>query len=137
MALLRLTKVLSSSNRLLIEWRLRSKQNTKISTFDDLVLAPVSIKFVVNLLKKIISKRYVGIYHSSGDREITYTTFAQKYLNALGLKTSSITPCLQQKNTQKDAFKLQHASLDCVGNPNNLRGSQKFENVLYDICATA
>ncbi len=84
LAIVRITKILTNSKHS-IENNLFSKlkNNKIINPFEDLLLAPVSEDYVIENLYKIFKNKIGGIYHLSGDSEISYADLfyvvAKKY----------------------------------------------------------
>lgn len=123
----RLPKILGSSTPLIQNWCTKLKQKEEIQALTDLIVAPVSIDYAIEMLCKIIVKRPGGIIHMSG-QEISYFQIARsiaKRLHASGklvvpqnskeigisLESSPRHPSLNTTRTQK-IFGIPEQSLD-------------------------
>lgn len=82
-AVLRLSKVMGPDMPLLAHWVAELRNDRAITAFDDAGFAPVSARFVVGLVDRILRCRRHGIYHASGDRDLPYATFAAMLCDAL------------------------------------------------------
>ena len=92
LALLRMTKVLDPRLPLLKKWRKLAESGEYITAFCDLVIAPVSLSFVINALAKIVQMDAAGIFHCSGSAEISYSDLARAYLQRIGLDSNLVLP---------------------------------------------
>ena len=90
-AIVRLTKMLDGGG-LVGGWieTLRSGGNVEAAT--DMVLSPVSLRFVLDGLIKIAQLGRGGVYHLSGAEALTYYEFAVRLASALGAQTSCVRP---------------------------------------------
>ena len=82
-AIVRLTKVVHDAG-LIGEWLRALAEDRDIEAATDLVLSPVSLRFVTEGLIRIAETRRSGIYHLSGDRALSYYEFAHELAGSLG-----------------------------------------------------
>jgi dTDP-4-dehydrorhamnose reductase len=75
-SVLRLTKVLGTSHPLLGEWARALAAGQAIHPFRDVLLAPVALRQSVEALSAIARHDADGVFHLSGDRDVTYAHLA-------------------------------------------------------------
>ena len=80
-SILRLTKVIHPEFSLFKEWDSKLMKNIEIKAFTDMVFCPVDIDTVISKIDGLLTNKVNGIYHCSGDVDITY----YKYAENLGL----------------------------------------------------
>jgi dTDP-4-dehydrorhamnose reductase len=78
-AIVRLTKVLSSSFTLFRQWRGASKRKQPIFPIFDLRMAPVDIDSAVDAIAHVGQKGENGVYQVSGRNDIDYETVARYF----------------------------------------------------------
>lgn len=71
-AIVRLTKVLGPVNPLFTDWKKSLERGSVIRPFRDMRLAPVPISSVTSLLRVLIDTRPAGVWHVSGNRDVSY-----------------------------------------------------------------
>lgn len=74
-AIVRIAKVVDASGHL-GRWMRDLTQGTAVDATPDVTLAPVSMAYVGQGLQRLAERRSGGIYHLSGEREISYYEFA-------------------------------------------------------------
>lgn len=84
-AIARLTKVLPDAKGLVQGWVASLRGGSRIQALTDQVLSPVSLPFVTQCLMKVASLRLGGIYHFSGDKDLSYREFAVMLARAIGV----------------------------------------------------
>ncbi len=92
LAIVRLTKVLSQSSPLFVEWAKSLKNGKTIHPFKDMFMAPIPLSFVVDVISKLAEKRLSGILHISGNRDVSYAQAAYWFAAKLRYKNSLIKP---------------------------------------------
>jgi dTDP-4-dehydrorhamnose reductase len=75
-SVLRLTKVLAAPVALFARWAAALQAGSPIEAFNDLVMSPLPLTSAVKLLVAMCRHRREGIFHLSGDRDITYAEVA-------------------------------------------------------------
>lgn len=90
--IVRLNKVLGPVNRLFDSWRSQLMREEVIHPFNDLFMAPVPLWFVVEALEKLVATRLSGVFHISGERDLSYATAATIGAEALNADTGLIHP---------------------------------------------
>jgi len=111
--IVRLSKVFSRTPPLLMEWISRLQHGEPIHPFCDLTCAPLFVDEVAKVLVSIAMKRLPGIWHLSGERDITYAELADHLASRLHLDSGLVQPV----SVRNSPFHVEHApaytSLDC------------------------
>ncbi len=91
-AIVRLTKVLGGDFPLFTNWVNTLKKGDIIRPFSNMMMAPVPLSSVISVLRLIIDRRSEGIFHISGDHDISYDEVARIGARTLGLNPDLIRP---------------------------------------------
>lgn len=91
-AIVRLTKVVEPNMALIQQWVDRLKQNESIEVFHDMMLAPVSLRQVVDVLIHLGQKKQPGCYAVSGDKDVSYQNIANYLAQQIGASPHLIKP---------------------------------------------
>ncbi|WP_455212600.1 sugar nucleotide-binding protein, partial [Kaarinaea lacus] len=75
--ILRLSKVLADNNGLLNSWFENLSHGQVIKAFDNYYMAPVSMEYTSRAIAWMLQNRLPGIFHLSGDKDISYFEVAQ------------------------------------------------------------
>jgi len=97
LAILRITKVLSPQMPLINEWIRSLKSGVAIHPFSDLVIAPVSLNYVVNSLIQIAASETYGMFQVTGDRDISYADAAIFIADKLGVDKELVQPRISKE----------------------------------------
>jgi len=89
-AVVRLGKVITPDMPLIINWVSKLEKGDSISAFFDMFMAPVTIKFAVDLLIKIAQTKMSGIVQGSANRDISYVEAANYLAKKMGVSTSLV-----------------------------------------------
>jgi dTDP-4-dehydrorhamnose reductase len=84
-AVVRLTKVLSATQKLMHDWIGTLRGNGYIDAATDLSFSPISVHYVVQCLVQIGENRQSGVYHLSGPGDASYFEFATMLAKLLGV----------------------------------------------------
>ena len=129
-----MTKVLEPQLPLLQKWRNLGERGEEITAFSDLLIAPVSLVFVVNTIAEIIFKRLTGFFHCSGLTEVSYAEFARAYLQRLEIDPSLVRCVLGRVVNPTAAASPRHASLSSDAKVvSKLKTTQPLFEMLNDI----
>ncbi|VAX15720.1 hypothetical protein MNBD_NITROSPINAE01-1432 [hydrothermal vent metagenome] len=115
-AVLRMTKVFDPANRLITQWKVALKKNVSIKAFSDMYAAPTPVFCVTQAIKYLLASKAPGIWHLSGDRDISYVDIARAGALALGADKSLVKPVaspgekVSPRRTIMDMRKLQEAA---------------------------
>ena len=77
-AIVRLTKVLTGTTPAIARFSECIRNRSAFEAFSDLKLSPISMPYVVQSLLRIASMKTGGIFHLSGDSELSYAKFAEE-----------------------------------------------------------
>jgi dTDP-4-dehydrorhamnose reductase len=91
LVIVRMTKVLSSDLPLLRDWADAANKGEVINPFSDVKICPISLNFVISSLKRIASMRDSGVFHLSGEIEISYLDLAKKTLEICGFSSIKLS----------------------------------------------
>ncbi|HUN52118.1 MAG TPA: sugar nucleotide-binding protein, partial [Candidatus Sulfotelmatobacter sp.] len=89
---LRLSKVLAPDLDLVQDWRRKLLTGAPVTPFHDLRLAPVTVDFAVDLIRRLLDDRAAGIHHCSGAEDRPYVALAEALAKAIGAPANLIRP---------------------------------------------
>lgn len=92
LAVVRITKVLAPEARPVSSWHDAWAENHAARPFSDLACSPVTPDYVVAGIMAILQRRAQGIYHLSGEGEVSYACLCLRLADSLGLPDSSVRP---------------------------------------------
>jgi dTDP-4-dehydrorhamnose reductase len=98
-AIVRLTKVMLPNSPIVQRFASKMTKAEPVDAFSDLFIAPTSIDFVIEALCMIAARRRAGIYHLSGDLEVSYAEFARRLARKLNAE-AAVTPTSCKANAQ-------------------------------------
>lgn len=91
-AIVRFTKILGPQTALFTTWAEALRHGQSIQPFSDMMFAPVPLSCVTNILLLIAGRQLTGIFHVSGDRDISYEAAARIGAEALGAAPQLVQP---------------------------------------------
>lgn len=112
-AIVRLTKVVEPNMMLVKNWIDGLLQNQPVNAFTDMMLAPVSLRQVVETLTLIGQKQQNGIYQISGQFDISYHDLATYLASCLDRPPSLVQPTNSIAAGINKNFLPRFTSLDC------------------------
>ena len=83
-SILRLTKVIHPNLSLLAKWDDNFERGEQVNAFKNMTLSPVDIKKVILKIDSLARHRKVGVFHCSGDLDMSYYDFAVLYARRRG-----------------------------------------------------
>ena len=95
-AVVRFAKILSPDLPLIKGWIDALRSGREIYAFSDAVIAPVTASFAVEVLRRISEKRSAGVFHVSGNRDISYVQVAQHLASRLDADPGLVVPVSSQ-----------------------------------------
>ena len=105
--IVRFTKVISPEMILFKNWIQSLKKNILIHPFSDMVMSPVSVSFAVDLLYRISQAGFTGIFHASGNKDITYEKIGYRIAQQLCVRSSLVKPIESKKTiTEQEEIPL-------------------------------
>ena len=75
-AILRVSKILASTQPMLIEWMCNLRKGTVIRPFFDFTLAPVMVNHATAMIEALIAARQPGLFQLSGAHDVSYVELA-------------------------------------------------------------
>jgi len=88
-AILRLTKVITTSTPFIRKWLDELDRGVQITVFEDRFVSPIGLSEVLDNIELLVFRRASGIYHFGGATEVSYSDFATSFFadnpKALGL----------------------------------------------------
>jgi dTDP-4-dehydrorhamnose reductase len=111
-AVMRLTKVLAEPNPLFAGWLADLVQGRRIHPFSDMVMAPVPLDTVVSALTRLGEVRRAGIWHLSGERDVSYAEAALWGARIIGAEASLIEPVTTKMALPNAEAPARHTTLD-------------------------
>ena len=112
-AIVRLTKVVEQNMVLIKNWLESFVDRKTIEAFHDMMLAPVSLREVIDILIKIGQKKQTGCYQVSGEQDISYFDLANYLISYLKYPESLVIPVSAIDKGIKKIFLPQFTTLDC------------------------
>lgn len=91
-AIVRLSKVLSPTQGIAADFMQRLQAGESIDAFSDLYLSPASLAYVCTGLQQIARARLPGVFHLSGEAELSYAQFAQLLAARAGVARNRVRP---------------------------------------------
>lgn len=111
-AVLRLTKVIHPDLPLLKQWQASLQSGQPIEAFADMYLSPVSLGEVVRRIDDLIRNRESGIFHLSGESDVSYYCFAKSYFSYLPDVASLIRKSFVRNSQPAQSVPGLYASLE-------------------------
>ena len=102
LGILRLTKNVSKETSPFNTWIKNINHNEQITALKDLYFSPITFEDSSKMLIHLIKKNKSGIYHLSGENDISYSDFALKFLKFLNKDKKFVI----SKNSKKLGLKL-------------------------------
>ncbi len=112
-AIVRLTKVVEPNMSLIQNWIDRLQQNQPIEVFHDMMLAPVSLRQVVDILIQLGVKKKPGCYAISGDKDVSYQEVATYLAHHLTVSPDLVKPVSALEKGVKKNFLPQFTTMLC------------------------
>jgi dTDP-4-dehydrorhamnose reductase len=110
-AISRMTKVLSPTLPVIRRFREGLAQEEHIEAFFDLRLSPVSLDYAVSSLLAVARRREGGIFHFSGDDELSYSELARELAARLDVSESLVMPVAASERGVVPVFRPAHPAL--------------------------
>lgn len=98
-AIVRLSKVVSPTQGIAAEFMRLLQSGELVEAFSDLYLSPVSLAYVCRGLQKIAQARVPGVFHLSGETELSYSQFARLLADRAGAAGDLVRPVVSVSRT--------------------------------------
>lgn len=110
-AIVRLSKVLTPRAGMVAEFLRYLLAGESCQAFSDLRMCPVSLDYITNSLLAIARAGLPGVFHLSGDVEISYADFAGHLAMHLGADPAFVRPTSSAVSTARVVFRPAHPGL--------------------------
>lgn len=119
-AIVRATKVLYMEHFLVKKWidDLNSMKN--IAPFSDLTLSPISMELVITAIFLLATMKKSGVFHLSGESDITYVDIANYLLKKLSIDKELINPINAIGYLISEQYAPKYTSLDMANSKKDL-----------------
>jgi dTDP-4-dehydrorhamnose reductase len=111
-AILRLSKVLEPGFGLFEQWRDRLRQGQAIEPFADVHIAPIALQSVLSALAMLIGRQQGGVFHLSGERDVSYADVGRLLAKRLGVSAELVLPISGRASGRVAAGTPRHTTLD-------------------------
>jgi len=101
-SIIRLTKVLSSKDNLINNWKELLTKGKEINPFKDLYMSPIPLSIVLTVINIVIQQKISGVLQISGNMDINYVDIARLCAKILNCNKRLIKPINSSK------IKLEH-----------------------------
>jgi dTDP-4-dehydrorhamnose reductase len=113
LAIVRLTKVVEPQFPLIQNWIQQLTSQQPVRAFKDMMLAPVSLRQVVDIIIKIGEKKQSGIYHVSGAEDVSYYDLACYLADQLSCSRTLVQSADAREGGMQKSFLPKFTTLDC------------------------
>jgi dTDP-4-dehydrorhamnose reductase len=120
LAIVRLSKVVAPDAGIAAGFLERLYKGEECRAFCDLKMAPVSLSYVVTGLLMIGAQRRQGVFHLSGEEELSYFDFARKLAAHVGVRSSLVVPVSSNDTMVEVLFRPEFPALGMSGTKNAL-----------------
>jgi dTDP-4-dehydrorhamnose reductase len=110
--IIRFTKILTPKMPLIIGWINALRSGQTIHPFSDMVMAPVSLDFAVQVLVKVMELRLPGILQVSARQDVTYEETARYLARRLGVNQDLVKPVHSYRSGVTLEHIPRHTALD-------------------------
>ena len=91
-AVIRPTKIVACATPMILEWIEKLGGGKEIQPFSDFFFCPVSLKFLSHSLAALALLRPSGIFHLSGQSQVSYAEFAKVLAKSMGVDSDIVVP---------------------------------------------
>jgi dTDP-4-dehydrorhamnose reductase len=92
LVIVRPTKIFSSKASLIAKWIERLRLGMQIEAFEHVLIAPISLQYLINALDVIGMTHATGIFHLSGGEELSFYEFAKRLTSEIGVDHRLVSP---------------------------------------------
>ena len=110
-AIVRLSKVITKTVGIAAEFARNLRSGKVCTAFSDLMMCPVSIDYITHGLLAVANAKVSGIFHLSGEKEMSYAEFANYLAIYLGADTSLIHPISIEASSVRVVFRPTYPGL--------------------------
>ena len=132
-AIVRPTKIVTLENKLIYESVLSLQNSKSIAMFSDYLLSPISIKYIQTSLFQLLVLKIPGIFHLSGDKDMSYFDLFKKISEAIGVATTQVLPSSKLALKNQTLFDQKFPSISMKSTSIQLGIlPQKIDSVIMD-----
>ena len=133
-AVVRPAKIVSCATPMFLEWIQRLHMGIEIKPFSDFCFCPVSLKFLAHSLGQLALLRPTGIFHLSGEAQVSYAEFAIALARSMGAARALVVPT-HSAVLSVPAFYPQHQPCLDMASTTSLVGvkGQSLQSVIDDL----
>jgi len=110
-AIVRISKVLAPNTPIICDWYDSLSSGENIYPLSDLRISPVSLSYVVEGLIELACAREQGVFHLSGERDITYADLASGLADQWGFPSDRVRPVTSKTAGVLPSYTPRHPSL--------------------------
>ncbi|WP_183379837.1 MULTISPECIES: sugar nucleotide-binding protein [unclassified Herbaspirillum] len=110
-AIVRVGKVIVPGMPLFENWADDLRSGKRITPYHDLIMAPISLSFAVEVLRRVAQQRRPGILHATAARDMSYAEAALEIARKLGADPTLVEPVSHLQSV----FAPRYAALDTAG----------------------
>jgi len=110
--ILRFTKVLNDSPSLFTKWIEMLRNKEIITPFNDIFMAPISLRFAIEAITSLIDRNSSGIWHVSGDQDIGYDDIARYIGHRIDADNRLIKPISVSASSLSSGYIPRYSSLN-------------------------
>jgi len=114
-AICRLSKVIAPAVPVIARIVEALETGNRVEAFSELALSPVSVAYAVDSLLAVARRRLGGIFHFSGERELTYADLARTLAGYLRAPESLVAPVTAADRGIVPLFRPVHPALGMAG----------------------
>jgi len=114
LAIVRLSKVVSPDSGIAADFLHRLQEGQSCEAFEDLLLCPASINYIIDGLIRIAMARIPGVFHLSGEEEMSYAQFARSLASAIGADGALVRATTSEAKGIEVLFRPRHPALGMV-----------------------
>ena len=110
-SVLRLTKVISEKTNILNRWFTELREKRELTIYTDVMIAPIESNLMTSACEEIMKRKLCGIFHLSGNSEITMKEFAVSEILKNGFSAENLR-FNEIQNPNRKSDKIDHNSLE-------------------------
>jgi dTDP-4-dehydrorhamnose reductase len=111
-SIIRFTKIIGPELPLLSGWVQSLKCGKLVNPYSDMVMAPIPVSFAVEVIDKAAESSINGIFHASGNYDVTYADAASFFAETLGADPDLVQPINSAKGGWDRGPLPSHSTLD-------------------------
>jgi len=92
LVIVRPTKIFEAKDSLIAKWIEHLRLGIEIEAFDHVLIAPISLQYLIHSLDVIGRTRSTGIFHLSGNEELSFYEFAKRLASEIGVAHRLVSP---------------------------------------------